>query len=109
MINTNLDSSSTLIIELAESNLSLNISLFCQKLIVFDEVVVEDAARVASVLDLVLKSGVKSILIGKGVGLVVSISAMTDLSLNPNAIEKIIWGIINKRNKLEEEDLPFSQ
>ena len=50
-----------MIIELAESNLSLNISLFCQKLIVFDEVVVEDAARVASVLDLVLKSGGKSI------------------------------------------------
>ena len=51
-----LNAPSTLIIELSEADLSLNISFFCEQLIVFDQVVVQDPARVTAVFDLVLKS-----------------------------------------------------
>lgn len=55
------DSSSALIVELSESDLGLNVALFSQQLVIFDEVVVEDAARISSAgaaaaLNLVLES-----------------------------------------------------
>jgi hypothetical protein len=43
-----------LIVELSKPDLRLNVPLLCEQLVVLDEVVVQDAARVAAVLNLVL-------------------------------------------------------